>query len=252
MNNTHLSIDINLSAVKFTKLSGAIVIKEEIFTFVEKQDYRYKQQLEEFWQQSGFKENEFDEVTLSWSDYQTTLVPVNLFNESSKDDLFRLSYGEPISSDLIDYNRLPMQGIVNVYSIPLWVKSFFVIRFPRIIIQHEGSHLVRGIFNGSTFSLNAMIVVHEQHFLVAICHENKLKYYSSFTFNALEDIVYYYSFTCQQLELMGGDHNLTLCNGVASSIDLAVLESLLEKVFQSKIHIKIDNYLLDKYQQLCV
>lgn len=252
MAKNHLAIDINTFAVRFVKLNGDFVIQEKAFRFTDKQDYRYKQQLEEFWEQTGWKEPDFDDISLSWSEKQTTLVPVNVFNESDKESIFVLSFGRQVQNDEIDYNRLPMQGVVNVFSIPLWVKSFFVMRFPRIVIQHEGTHLIRGVFSGQTFKLKTKLVIHEAHFLLLIVQENNLQFYSSFEWSTLEDIVYYYSFSIQQQ----GKHQLLneveLAIGAGAELDAAQLKTSLELIHGANIQVLTGNHLIEKYQQLCV
>lgn len=252
MVKNHLSIDINHSAVRLVKLNGDFAVQEKTVVFTDKQDYRFKQQLEDFWKETGWKESEFDEVVLSWSGGRTTLVPVNVFNESDKEAIFQLSYGTDTDHEEVDYNRLSMQGIVNVYSIPFWVKSFFVLRFPRIIIQHEGTHLIRGIFAGQTFKLKTKIVIHENHFLIAMVKENNLQFYSSFEWNTVEDIVYYYSFSVQQQEYSRQINEVEISVGAGAVIDSDELVSMLKTVHGSNVVVQISNHLVEKYQQLCV
>ncbi len=251
MIKNHLTIDINKSSVRFSLLNGNILVKERSFIFSDRQDYRYKQQLDDFWKETNWKESDFDEVSLSWSEYQTTLIPSNVFNESDKDSIFQLTFGSNIHQEEIDYNRLPMQGIVNIFSIPLWVKSFFVIRFPRIVIQHEGTHLIRGLFSEATFKLKSKISLHQDHFIVAVVKENNLQFYSTFEWTTIEDIVYYYSFLMQQLSFQDQENELE----IAVNNNLELNEESLTKAFEavfSKIKLSFNQFLIEKYQQLCV
>lgn len=252
MSKTHLAIDINTSAVRFVKLTGDFIVQEKAFIFGDKQDYRYKQQLEEFWKETDWKETDFDDISLSWSEKQTTLVPVNVFNESDKDTIFSLSFGKQAQNGEIDYNRIPVQGLINVFSIPLWLKSFFVIRFPRIVIQHEGTHLIRGVFSGQTFKLKTKLIVHESHFLMLIVKENELKFYSSFEWSSIEDIIYYYSFAIQQLGFSEQLNEVEIHTGSGSQADWNELKKALETIHSSKLSVQISNHLVEKYQQLCV
>lgn len=252
MSKNHLAIDINASAVRFVKLNGDFVLQEKVFSFLDKQDYRYKQQLEDFWNQTGWKEPDFDDISLSWSEKQTTLVPANVFNESDKESIFLLSYGKTVQNEEIDYNRIPMQGLVNVYSIPFWVKSFFVLRFPRIVIQHEGTHLIRGLFSGQTFKLKSKLVLHENHFLLVMAKENNLKFYSSFEWNTIEDIVYYYSFSIQQQGYNQQLNELEVVAGAGTVIDLEQLKTALESIHGKDLVFQTNTHLVEKYQQLCV
>lgn len=252
MSKNQLAIDINTSAVRFVKLNGDFVVQEKAFMFTNKQDYRYKQQLEEFWRETEWKEADFDDISLSWSEKETTLVPVNVFNESDKETIFTLTFGQETQSDEIDYNRIPVQGLVNIYSIPLWVKSFFVRCFPRIVIQHEGTHLIRGVFSGQTFKLKTKIIVHEHHFLMLIVKENNLKFYSSFEWSSIEDIVYYYSFAIQQSGFSEQLNEVEVNTGAGAQTDREELKKTLETIHSNNISVQMSSHLIEKYQQLCV
>jgi hypothetical protein len=142
----HLSVELSEVAVRFTT-SINDVVNHHAFLFKDKKDHSYKEQLEDFIAECGLKNQDFDEQTISWSTIRSTLVPANIFGESNPVKIYRLCFGDETPKDHIDYNRIPEQGIVNLFEIPLWVKSFFVIKYPRSIIQHEGSHVIRGLFS---------------------------------------------------------------------------------------------------------
>ncbi len=248
-----LSIELSEAAVRFSVLEKDTV-QTYAYHFVDKKDYRYKEQLDEFLIESGLKSQDFDETTVSWSNKRSTLIPANIFGESKPDSIFKLCYGEGVQTNHIDYNRIPEHGMVNIYEIPLWVKSFFVIRYPRSIIQHEGSHLLRGIFAENAFKLKTTIVVYDTFVLIAIVKENKLEFYSVFDYNENEDIIYHTMFTLQQKGCMSEVHSLQLCPGVGSSAekinDLSTKFSAFADLKQATI--SINNELITKSQQLCV
>jgi hypothetical protein len=249
----HLSIELSEAAVRFSVLENGIV-KDHNFVVTDKKDYRYKEQLEEFLVESGLKNQDFDETTVSWSCKRSTLIPANIFGESKPESIFKLCYGDEIPSNHIDYNRIPEHGMVNIYEIPLWVKSFFVIRYPRSIIQHEGSHLLRGIFAENAFKLKTTIVVYDTFVLIAIVKENKLEFYSVFDYNENEDIIYHTMFTLQQKGFTKEMGTLEICPGVGSSNeklnDLHTKFSAFADLKQATI--SINNELITKSQQLCV
>lgn len=252
MKGLQLAIDINFSAVRFVILKGIEVVEDRLFFFLDRQDYRYKPQLDEIWSGLGWKESDFDDITLSWSESQSTLVPVNIFNESDKEAIFQLCFGNLDVTNVIDYNRLPLQNLVNVYSIPLWVKSFFVIRFPRIVMQHEGTHVVRGVFSGSTYKLKSKLVLHQDHFLLVIVQDNKLQFSSTFNYTSVEDVVYYFSYTIQQLNLANTSNELEIIAGAGNQLDVMQLQTTLKEVIKNQLEVIIGASALEKYQMLCV
>ena len=249
----HLSIELSETAVRFSAIENGMTTSYN-YTFADKKDYRYKEQLDEFLVDAGLKNQEFNEQTISWSSKRTTLIPANIFGESKPESIFKLCYGDQIPSNHIDYNRIPEHGMVNIYEIPLWVKSFFVIRYPRSIIQHEGSHLLRGIFAENAFKLKTTLVVYDHYVLLSIVKENKLEFYSVFDYNENEDIIYHTLFTLQQKGLNKESGTLQICPGVGSSEDkineLHTKFSAFADLKSSTILVNSD--LIIKSQQLCV
>jgi len=247
-----LAIEINTGAVRFVKLDGSFVVATNEFLFNDKQDYRYNQQLTEFIETLGYKEMDFDECSLSWSCPQSTLVPTNVYNESKASEIFKLCFGETYSSNEIEYNRIADPNVVNIHWLPFWLKSFFVVKFPRIVMQHEGTHLLRGIFKGTTFKSKAVVVLHQDFFSLILVKENNLHFYSNFEYATAEDIVYYVCFTLQQKEWMQNPIEILLNNGVGASIELNELSSKFQRTIGKDAKIAIDQHLLSKYQELCV
>lgn len=250
----HLAIELSETAVHFARIEDAVVKSIDRFSFKDKIDYRYKEQLDQFLTEKGFREIEFDEYSLSWYSMQSTLLPNNVFGESNSEDLFRLCYSEDIPANHIDYNRIPELSIVNVYAIPLWVKSFFVIKFPRIVIQHEGSHILHGIFSGSTYKMKAVISLHDHSFSLVIANENGLQFYSQFDLQTVDDVVYHFMYTLQQKKYIGQSGSILLYAGVgAAETQLTELKEKLTSLKDlSTFKIEINSHLLLNYQTLCV
>lgn len=249
----HLSIEISDIAVRFSTNNHGIVTKKD-FVFTDKMDYRYKEQLDEFLIESGLKNQDFDEHTISWSAFRSTLIPANIFGESKPDALFKLCYGSEIPVNHIDYNRIPEQGLVNLYEIPLWVKSFFVVKYPRSIIQHEGSHMIRGIFSESSFKLKSTIIVYHNYFLLSIVKENKLQFYSMFDYQETDDIVYHLMFTLQQKDFLQESGMIQLCAGVGSTHEKVkeLAEKMQSLLDLKKSNILVNNDFITNSQKLCV
>lgn len=216
----HLAIELSPDHVKFTSVSDGYAISENSFSFQDKKDYRYKEQLDEFIAQCGLKDREHDEHSVSWASDRTTLVPSNVFGESNPESIFRLCFGNAVSSSDIDYNRLPEVGIVNVFEIPMWVKSYFIVRHPRSIIQHESTMVLRSMFINTPFKTKIVLTTYLKHFVLSIAGQGKLQFYSVFDFQNVEDILYNLMFTLQQKELLEQEGEIVWCDGVGTSGDL--------------------------------
>lgn len=249
----YLSIEIAEESVCFSSILGEAKEKHHFF-FKDKTDNAAKNQLDRFLIDSNLLHHTFDEYLVSWSTKQTTLVPTNVFTETSAANVFKLCFGDEIPSGDVDYNRISEIGLVNVFHIPLWVKSFFVMKFPRAIIQHEATHVLRGIFAANTFKLRTVIVVYQTYFLCCIVKENKLQFYSIFEFQQVEDIVYHLMFTFQQKGYKDASMTLQVCPGVgASSLLIDELTTALRAFpTTATTTIQVDHDFIINSQQLCV
>jgi hypothetical protein len=253
MNNRQLAIELSNIGVRFSESSMGVISTHELL-FSDRQEFRFREVLDDFVSTTGIKGRDYTDYTLSWSMERSTLVPSNIFGESNPVDLFQLCYGKSIPTGQIDYNRIPEQGVVNIFEIADWVKSYVVTRFPRTIIQHEGSHLIRGLFAASTFKLHVLLVPYATYFQLIMAKENKLIYYSTFDYQEIEDVIYHLAFTLQQKELMNTDGRLTISRGIGSSTDFA--EQLIErfKHFHDlrQLTVNVDPHFITNAQRLCV
>ena len=130
---------------------------------------------------------------------RNTLMPVDLFNLSKADDIFKLNYSDPI--DNLDYNRIPELGIVNIYEIPLWIKSMFVIKFPRVKLIHPSTVLLKGIFDGNAWREKIHVYIDSESFYLLITAKDKLQYYNRFDHTNFADMIYHILFVLEQKEI---------------------------------------------------
>lgn len=181
---------------------------------------------------------------------RNTLMPVDLFNHSRADEIFKLNYSQPI--DNLDYNRIPELGIVNIYEIPLWIKSMFVIKFPRVRLVHPSTVLLKGVFDGDAWREKVHVYIESESFYLLITSKNKLQYYNRFDHTNLADMVYHILFVLEQKEIDPAKADLALY-GVAS--DWNKLEEF-QQFFKHKVSISAENEMSDQFilakQLLCV
>lgn len=254
MAKTHLVFALSAHALHAAEVSDQSVKEIGSIVFQGQKDFQYKEQIQAFLAAHGLTEKEYDDYSLSWFNPLSTLVPMNIFGASAAKEVFQACFTKEMISNDIDYNRISELSVVNVFEIPLWVKSFFVIRYPRIVIQHEGTQYLRGIFEGSTFKTGVHAVLHDQHFLLIVVKHNKLLFYNTFESSGEDDVLYYLSFTLQQQQLLTDAGQLFVYE-TADALP-GMKEKLLGKMkllkdLQSFTPAETQ-YLPYKYQQTCV
>jgi len=142
--------------------------------------------------------NDFNgEVSLSYAGMRATLVPQMIYGDTNAKDVFDFVYGN--TDNIIEHTRFFEQALVNVYEIEDWIKRFFVIRFPRINIQHETTHILRGIFEKNTFLPTIHLSINASHFSLFAVSKNQLDFFNTFGFNNTEDLLYYTLHTINNL-----------------------------------------------------
>ena len=142
---------------------------------------------------------DYDSLVATVGGNRSTLMPVDLFNHSSAKDIFKLNYPAPI--DNLDYNRIPELGIVNIYELPLWIKSMFVIKFPRVKLVHPATVLLKGVLNKSPWSPKVHVYMTGDSFYMLITDKSKLEYFNRFDQTNLSDMVYHILFVLEQKEM---------------------------------------------------
>ena len=128
-------------------------------------------------------------VSLSVSGSKVTLVPQIIFGESNAKEIFELCFGN--SDDLIEHNRFFEQTLVVVYEIEEWIKRFFVVRYPRVVIQHQTTHLLRGIFQKNSYEPRLHLSVEDNFCTLILISKSEIIFFNTFDFQSTEDIFYY-------------------------------------------------------------
>jgi hypothetical protein len=149
--------------------------------------------------QSPLFKADFTHFILSTGSERNTLLPVDIFAYTSPKDTFKLNFSEPHEN--LDYNRIPELGIVNIYELPLWIKSQFVIKIPRIKIIHRATVLLKGIFDQDTFYPKVHLWIDQDHFYMMITDRNKLAFFNRFDYTEIADLIYHVLFVLDQKEL---------------------------------------------------
>ncbi|MFT5860036.1 MAG: hypothetical protein ACI865_002144 [Flavobacteriaceae bacterium] len=252
--SSQLTIDISNQGVSFVSLTSFAVTQKYSVKFDSIQADAIKNQLNDSFEQQSFLGKAYDEITIAWSTNKSTLVPNNIFAESKPTDIFKLCFGDPTASYDVDYNRIAELSIVNIFEIPLWLKSYFVIKFPRVIIQQSGTHLIRKVMDANAFKLKATATIYNEYFHLTLVKHNNVEFYSFFDAQSAEDVIYHLMFTLQQKEMMSEKGSIELVPGVGCDDGLLnSIESGLSKIKDlGAFKVIIDPDLIPKAQILCV
>ncbi|MCE3295107.1 MAG: hypothetical protein K0R65_821 [Crocinitomicaceae bacterium] len=247
-----LCIEISDAFCALSKISGGKLHVLGSLLFREKKDFQLKEALAGFLKEKAGELSAYEEVSVSWVSANAMLVPSAVFEPKSMEALFATCFTKQVTATELDYNRISELSIVNLYEIPLWVKSFFVIKFPRALIQHEYSHQLRGIMK-QAFRLQVQVNVYPGQMTIQAADKNELLFCNAFEIQHVNDVVYYLTFALQQMQLAGkaGKLNFHLqADAIAGKEELSAILKQID-TFKS-MEITFDSEKTIKYQELCV
>lgn len=252
MSGKHLAIQASAQHIRFVTLFNEQILRSDELS-IRNDERLAREDLDSFFREHTHLAAHDDDVSLSWSSQRSTLVPNAIFSDTTPEAIFRLCYGNNFDADHVDYNRISEHGIIHVYEIPVWIKRYFVVKYPRIVHQHEGTHLLRKILQ-SAFKLKATIVLHADYFLLSLVRHNELEFYGAFRSLSHEDILYHLMFTLQQKERLNEAGSIELVEGHDADKNLLpLLEDAIQRVGDLKAMkiIQAPNFVAQS-QLLCV
>jgi len=217
MSTSHLTIEIAEPEVRFLSFQGGEAIADCSIHLDVSNYSTIKENLDKFIDQNSFISDDYDEVSLSIASKKSSLVPNTIFDESSANDIYKLCFGECESNKSINYNRIAELSIVNVFCHSDWIKRFFVMRFPRVIMQHEGSHSLRSILSSNSFYLKTTVILHADFFQLTIVKRKQLEFYSFFDYQNHEDVLYHLLFALQQKEFVNEEGSVEFIQAIGCS-----------------------------------
>jgi hypothetical protein len=223
MGERQLTFIISQTSVSFAEVSRSseVVLRSEELLFTRFSAHEMKEQLKKWVDEHGLKSNEFDEYSLVWCSPVNTLVPMSLFDASTPENLATAVFDGGISSEELDFNRLVEHGVVNVFQMPLWVKSFFVINFPRITMQHERTVEIRAALQTNSFHPKVVISVYADYVGVCIVEQGAVRFSNCFTYATKEDVLYYVQYALSNTTLNKDQITIFANYGTSSSQQLA-------------------------------
>lgn len=224
----------------------------ESFHFEGKKDFQYKERLAVCLDKHQLKTIEVADVSVSWNASYSSLVPTTIFKPELAEDLLSLCFSKTFQKNDIDYNRLHGVAMVNVFEVPLWLKSFFVIRFPRVNIQHHYTHLISALEPFKREKHFVCCLVYPEATIILVTELGEIKFCNSFPIAQEEDVLYYLSFVLQQLQIEQGLLGITSSPLVTFTNENQLVEALKKIKLLQKFTVNIELHFNLKAQRFCV
>ena len=203
MAESHIVFELSANSfgVYELKLDNVVDIKG-VVTFHSDNEKEQKEQITTLLNELSL--GSYDFYSLAWISSQTVFVPSAVHKASDLSTIFSTCFNKEATLSNLDYNSIGEIGVVNVFEVPLWVKSFFVIKYPRIIIQHAFSNVLRQSIEKSKSGLELTVILYQSYFLLEVINDSKFLFANTFEYSNCDDLLYFIAFTIQQ----SGIHSL--------------------------------------------
>jgi hypothetical protein len=247
MNSMSLLFEVSSTYFKIYCFDQENISKSWILDIGGKSDIQKKELINDFIIREGISLLDYSDALVFWSNEQTVLVPSNLFENTSAETLLKLNFGDNFALNTSDFNRIPYIGVVCVYSIPTWIKSFFVIKFSGTKIIHTSTAWTKYLCNKNSSGKLIGLIVLDSEFLTFNCfYDNKPLIYIQTKFQEMEDVIYHVSYSLQQTASVNLDGNIELFD--ISGRNMNLINSFTEKInnlgllanIKFSIHEKVD------------
>lgn len=143
----------------------------------------------------------FENVTCSVAQTNFTVVPASLFSVAEASKFLQFSVSVTITTSETDYARFNYFNCVGVFTIPSWIKSVLILKFPSAVITHERALLLRKLEQMSSGIKQMNIVLHDEHALFSYLEAGNLKWQLASVIENSDDALYHILNALERMEI---------------------------------------------------
>ncbi len=225
LDNSHLSIQINLDGFSFCILNSDLKEITALYTF---EYFENKAPLEvilkniqQIVAEEPLLQKHYQTVNLTFRNQLNTFVPLALFDEQLSASYLQHTI-KVLSNDSFANDVLVNKNLVNVYIPYANIINYFLELYGSYKYQHAATVLVQKLLEIDTDKTDIKFYVHvsKNDFEVIVIKQNELIFYNSFALNTNEDFAYFILFTFEQLQLDREINKIILLGAIDLQSDL--------------------------------
>ena len=218
----HVSIQIDLNGFSFCLLDTIrnkyVALKHYSFDTLSEDP---EKELRSVFEQDEFLKREFKGSKMIFTSRQSTLVPQPLFDKENVRDYFTFNHSLNDNHYGIFFNRLKHADAYVVFAVPLYVPSVVKKYLPDTKLFHQSVPLIENIFLNRKNRKDREIVwmnISEKLFDIVVIDDKKLKLYNSFSFQDVNDLLYFTLYVFEQEKLDPGDTEIILSGKISKTM----------------------------------
>jgi hypothetical protein len=248
---SNLLFEVSSSYFKILYLNQDISVSSWSLDIRDKTDSQKREIVNDFIVREGITLLDYSNSLVLWSNDQSVLVPANLFENSTAENILNLNFGDNYSKNTSDYNRIPLLNSVCVYSIPTWIKSLFVLKFSGTKIIHSSTAWLNYLLNKNSIGkIVGLIILDSEILTFTVFSEDKPLLNIQTKFQEIEDVIYHVTYAIQQMKLNNSSGNFEVFDLSGNHFDFSTI--MIEKLNKLDLLPKISISINDKVDQLAM
>lgn len=119
------------------------------------------------------------------------LIPAHIFNKNYLSDIFRISLPTE-KNDILLYRKVRIMEAYLIESLPRNFVTFLTGRYQSLcIVNHAYSFIINSLNSVLLNTHHLFIDIQDHYFDILVTHSNDVKLFNSFSYNSVQDIIYY-------------------------------------------------------------
>ncbi|MFM7668331.1 MAG: DUF3822 family protein [Bacteroidota bacterium] len=226
----NLLFEVSSSFITVSYFESDLQSNKWILDISTKSDAQKKEVISDFLVREGITLLDYSNALVLWSNQSAVMVPSKLLEHTKSEAVMKLSFGNEVNTNEIDFNRIPLLSSAVIYTIPLWVKSLFVLKFTGSKIIHRMTSGINFLTTkNSVTKLHGLLTIEDGFISFQILQNDQTVVFIQNNFNAIEDIVYFVTYTLQKLNETDSSGKIELIN-ISGKIDLTELVSKIKSL----------------------
>ena len=226
----NLLFEVSSSLITVSYFESDLLLNNWSLDITARTEAQKKEVVSDFLVRQGITLLDYSNTLVLWSNQSAVMVPSKLLDHAKSEAIMRLSIGNEVNINEIDFNRIPLLSTAIVYTIPLWVKSLFVLKFPGSKIIHRMASGINFLTTKNSITkIHGLLTIEEGFISFLIFQNDQPVVFVQNNFDAIEDIVYFVTYTLQKLNATEVNGKIELLN-LAGKVDLPELVSKIKSV----------------------
>jgi hypothetical protein len=217
-----MSIQVRLNGFSFCILNcsnNEIAWYQKIDLGKEHSPVEILKEIEKLYAEETNLQNEFQEVTVLFSNNLYTVVPESFFIEEEASTYLKFNT-KILKTDVVAHDMLA-HGLVNVYIPYTNINNYFFDKYGEFEFKNNISVLIEAVLakNNETKVAQVYLNDYSSYYDLVIIKDNKLLLANTFQYDTKEDFIYYLLFTAEQLQIDPSEFNLWLLGDISKDSD---------------------------------